>query len=136
MATAVKTPRPFPLTLPQIIGLIVGIIGFCIPFFVQIEGLSPAGHRMFAIFILAIVLWISEAVPMHATAMLIILLMILMLSRQAPAAFTQGLQTDALLQYKDIFATLADPVIILFLGGFFLAAGASKFELDRNLADL
>ncbi len=35
--------------------------------------------------------------------------------------------------YQDFFGTLANPIIILFLGGFMLAAGAVKFNLDKNL---
>ena len=35
---------------------------------------------------------------------------------------------------KSIFGTFADPIIILFLGGFFLADAATKFRLDINLA--
>ena len=35
---------------------------------------------------------------------------------------------------KSIFATFADPIIILFLGGFFLADAATKYRLDINLA--
>lgn len=31
-------------------------------------------------------------------------------------------------------ATFADPIIMLFLGGFFLAAAATKYRLDMNLA--
>ncbi len=38
------------------------------------------------------------------------------------------------MQQKSTMATLADPIIILFLGGFFLAAAATKFRLDQNLA--
>ena len=35
--------------------------------------------------------------------------------------------------YTVFINTLANPIIILFLGGFILAAGAVKFKLDRNL---
>ena len=38
------------------------------------------------------------------------------------------------MQQKSTMATFADPVIILFLGGFFLAAAATKYRLDINLA--
>ncbi len=37
-------------------------------------------------------------------------------------------------QQRSIMATFADPIIILFLGGFFLAAAATKYRLDLNLA--
>ena len=39
-----------------------------------------------------------------------------------------------LMQQKSTMATFADPIIILFLGGFFLAAAATKYRLDLNLA--
>ncbi|MBR5214102.1 MAG: SLC13/DASS family transporter [Akkermansia sp.] len=39
-----------------------------------------------------------------------------------------------LTQQKSIFATFADPIILLFLGGFFLADAATKYRLDVNLA--
>lgn len=39
-----------------------------------------------------------------------------------------------LTQQKSIFATFADPIILLFLGGFFLADAATKYRLDINLA--
>ena len=39
-----------------------------------------------------------------------------------------------LMQQKTTMATFADPIIILFLGGFFLAAAATKYRLDINLA--
>lgn len=115
-----------------IIGLILGVIGFCVPMFlVEFDGLSPAGHRMFAIFILAIILWITEAVPMHATATLIILLVVLMLSDKSIMPLPADYKA---IPFAQVFASLAHPVIILFLGGFFLAGGASKYELDKNLA--
>ncbi len=38
------------------------------------------------------------------------------------------------MQQRSIMATFADPIIILFLGGFFLAAAATKYRLDINLA--
>ncbi|MCQ2253600.1 MAG: SLC13 family permease, partial [Bacteroidales bacterium] len=38
------------------------------------------------------------------------------------------------IKYKDILATFADPVIMLFLGGFVLAITASKYKLDAIIA--
>lgn len=45
-----------------------------------------------------------------------------------------GLKFVNLMQQKTTMATFADPIIILFLGGFFLAAAATKYRLDINLA--
>jgi sodium-dependent dicarboxylate transporter 2/3/5 len=41
-----------------------------------------------------------------------------------------GAKFANLLSYKALMATFADPTIMLFLGGFFLAAAATKYQLD------
>lgn len=38
--------------------------------------------------------------------------------------------------YTRFFGTLASPIIILFLGGFMLAAGAVKYNLDKNITNV
>ncbi len=38
--------------------------------------------------------------------------------------------------YTQFIGTLANPIIILFLGGFMLAAGAVKYNLDKNLTNV
>lgn len=50
------------------------------------------------------------------------------------SARIKGLKITNLMQQKSTMATFADPIIILFLGGFFLAAAATKYRLDLNLA--
>jgi solute carrier family 13 (sodium-dependent dicarboxylate transporter), member 2/3/5 len=110
-------------------GLGVGAVAFLLPLLLDVPGLPPAGERMLAIFLLAIVLWVTEAIPLVATAVLVILLEVMMLSDQALVPVGEDV-----LAASAYFATLADPVIILFLGGFLIAGGAARFELDRNLA--
>jgi sodium-dependent dicarboxylate transporter 2/3/5 len=39
-----------------------------------------------------------------------------------------------MISHKSIMATFANPIIMLFLGGFFLAAAATKYKMDLNLA--
>lgn len=107
----------------------MGGLAFLVPFVVPPPGLDGPAQRMLAIFLLAIVLWVTEAIPLVATAVLVILLEVLLLSDQALVAVEGELPTAA-----TYFATLADPVIVLFLGGFLIADGAAKFGLDRNLA--
>ncbi len=122
----VRLPRPTRL---QRGGLLVGAVVFLLPLVVDIPGLDPAGQRMLAIFLLAIVFWVTEAIPLVATAVLVILLQVLLLSEQAILPGSEEVLTSA-----SVFAALADPVIVLFLGGFLIADGAAKFGLDRNLA--
>ena len=108
-------------------------LGLVVPMLVDIPDLPEAGERVLGVFLMAVVLWVTEAISLYATAALIILLEILLVSDQAiwllpdPAAATD---------YRSFFHALAHPVLMLFLGGFFLAEGASKFDLDRNLARL
>ncbi|MDO5473109.1 MAG: SLC13 family permease [Akkermansia sp.] len=46
----------------------------------------------------------------------------------------KDLKLTSVAKQKSIFGTFADPIIILFLGGFFLADAATKYRLDINLA--
>lgn len=120
----------------ETVGLILGAIVFLIPLLVDIPNLAEPGERMLSIFLLAIVFWITEPVPLTATAVLVILLEVLMVSQGAIFDPTQGdaALAENIVPAADYFAALANPVIILFLGGFMIADGAEKYGLDRNLA--
>lgn len=131
--TLIKRPVRMSLKgkLARPIGLALGAVAFALPYLVEFEGLSVAGHRIFSVFLLAIVLWVTEAIPLHATAALIILLEILLISDTALLSIPAGFEAPS---YTTFFAALAHPVLMLFLGGFFLADGAAKFRLDKNMA--
>ena len=104
---------------------------------IGLEGLTVIEHRVIAIFFFAAIFWILEPIPIYATSLLIIFLELIMVSNQGfnfliNSSDPQSLGT--LLNYKDILYTFASPIIILFLGGFFLAMAATKYRLDQNLA--
>lgn len=120
-----------PWTQARLLGLLVALLAFAIPWIIHFHGLSEAGHRVFAIFLMAVVLWVSEAIPLHATAALIILLNILLASNVALIPLPKE---DVAPAYTMYFNSLANPVLMLFLGGFFLADGAAKYGLDKSLA--
>lgn len=128
-----RTPS---LSKKQWTGLILGVVLFALPFLFNIPGLEPPGQRMLAIFLLAIVFWILEPIPLTATAVLVIFLEVILLSKGAIVDPTGGVEAlqETVLPASDYFAALANPVIILFLGGFMIAHGAEKFGLDKNLA--
>ncbi len=103
----------------------------------HIEGLTIIEQRVIAIFLMAALFWILEPIPIYATSLLIIFLELVLLSSKglkwmihddAPETF------GTLINYKSILYTFASPIIILFLGGFFLAMAATKYRLDQNLA--
>ncbi|MCI7671477.1 DASS family sodium-coupled anion symporter [Schaalia hyovaginalis] len=115
-----------PVKLFGQLGAFIAIIVFL---FVQLPGLGVEGSRMFGIFLAAILLWVTEAIPLSATAALVIFLEVLFVSNKA--LLPVGEEAPA---YTSFFGALANPVIILFLGGFMLADGAAKYKVDRALS--
>jgi len=121
------------------LAILAALLGFLAPFFIEIEGLPEAGHRLLSIFLLAVVLWVTEAVALFATSALVILLLILFLSDVSQDlgwawGVAEGFGEAGPPAYTVYFNSLASRVLILFLGGFFLAFGAARFGVDRNLA--
>ena len=101
-----------------------------------IDGLTVVQQRIIAIFVFATLSWLTEAIPAWATSLVIIMTMCLTVSNNA-LTFFKAEESEAfgtLLKSKAIMASFADPVIMLFLGGFTLAIAASKFGLDVLLA--
>ncbi|MBR1838836.1 MAG: SLC13/DASS family transporter [Bacteroidaceae bacterium] len=99
-----------------------------------IDGLTLVQQRIIAIFAFATLMWLFEVVPAWATSVAIMGLLLLFCSDSAILPFQQVAETDQLLGHKDIMAAFADPVIMLFIGGFILAIAATKTGLDAQLA--
>lgn len=120
------------LNKKQIFGLSLGIIGLVVPLFLEINGLSDAGHVALGIFFLAAAFWMFEPVPIYATSLVVIFLQVLLLSKEG-IMLNEVSSTYSPDSYTSFIGTLANPIIILFLGGFVLADTAVKFDLDKNL---
>jgi len=102
---------------------------------IPIQSLSLVEHRLIAIFAMATLFWIFEPIPIYATSLVIILLELVMVSDKGLYFLRGGSENlGQLLSYKSVMATFASPIILLFLGGFFLAMAATKYRLDLNLA--
>ena len=101
---------------------------------IPIDGVNVTGQRVLAIFVLATLLWVSEVVPAYATSLLILGLLTITASNSSPFFLREALDPAATLSYKAILSSLAAPVVVLFLGGFFIAIAATKYKLDINLA--
>lgn len=102
-----------------------------------INNLSVVEQRVIALFFLAASLWILEPIPIFATSMLVIVLELLMISDKGLFLFMMDEGSEGfgqVLPSAHIMATLASPIIMLFIGGFFLAIAATKYRLDVNLA--
>lgn len=80
--------------------------------------LERPAHHLAAVFAAVLVLWITEVIPIAATALLV-----------APLLVVCGVATP-----KEAFRHYADPLLYLFVGGFFMAEAMSKHGLDRRIA--
>lgn len=100
-----------------------------------IEGLTIVQQRVIAIFVMAVLLWLTEAIPAWATSVTIIFVLLFCVSNSS-FKFLQGDGSEygQLLDSVGIMACFADPTIILFLGGFILAIAATKSGLDVLMA--
>lgn len=112
-------------------GLLLGIIGFILPLVVDFPGLSLAGHFAMSIFLMAGVFWMFESIPIYSTSILVILSQVLLLSQEGFIDYS-GMAYSPL-PFSDFIATLASPIIILFLGGFVLADASVKYDFDKNM---
>ena len=120
--TPPRVPGPggdSPATRANAFGLGLGALAFvAIEISPAPEGLSPAGWHCAAIAALIAVWWVTEAIPLSATALLPLLLF--------PVLGVASIR-EAAVPY-------ANPVIFLMLGGFILALGMQRWNLHRRIA--
>ncbi|MBR1932462.1 MAG: SLC13/DASS family transporter [Prevotella sp.] len=99
-----------------------------------IEGLTVVQQRIIAIFVFATLMWVLHIISSWATSVAIMGLMLLFTSTSGIAFMCNPDEVGELLPYKGVMACFADPVIMLFIGGFILAIAATKTGLDAQLA--
>ncbi len=105
--------------LRQKIGFGLGPVLFALIFLSPTpEGLTPEGQAVAAVTAWVAVWWMSEAIPIPATSLLPIVLF--PLTGALPAAETTP--------------SYANPLIFLFMGGFFLAMAMQRWGLHRRIA--
>ena len=91
-------------------------------------------QRVIAIFVFTALMWILEVIPTWTTSVVAIVSILLTTSNKGLGFLITKENVGALTNYKDVMAAFADPVIMLFLGGFVLAFAATKVGLDVQLA--
>ncbi len=99
-------------------GLVLAPLVFLVLWFWPIAGLEVKPHRLLAILGLVVTLWITEAIPLAATALL------------GPALCVAA----GLAPAREVFKSFADPIIFVFLGGFLLAEAMLHHGLNRRIA--
>ncbi len=108
--------------------LISALVAASIAFIPEYSGLDPAPMWTLFILIFAAGLWVSEAIPAFAVAILIIGLEILILGRPG-GVFATGPK-----DWQIFVAPWSSPIMWLFLGGFVLGQAAQTTGLDRMMA--
>lgn len=98
---------------------------FALIMLIPIPGMEQPARITLAVFALALVLWVSEAIPLYVTAFVIAGLLAVLLTPKLPAV-KEG--------YAVFLSPFFSPTILLFLGGFILAAGLERFGLDSLIA--
>ncbi len=98
------------------------------------EGLTQVQQRIIAIFVYATLMWVMELVPAWATSVSIMVLLLLFTSDSGIKWLCDPESAGQLLSYKQVMASFADPVVMLFIGGFVLAIATTKTGLDVHLA--
>ncbi|KAJ2161206.1 low-affinity phosphate transporter [Coemansia sp. RSA 552] len=124
-------PRRITNTQKQLLRIaactLVFIAAWAIPLFDGVEQ-----QRCWAMLIFVSLLWATEALPLHVTALLVPLLTVMLGVMRSPAKSHAHLGAgDAA---KAVFSAMFSPVIMLLLGGFALAAALSKHDVARIVA--
>jgi len=127
--------RGFTKTVQAVIVLFVTLLLWNLPTeCFGIQNLTIVQQRIIAIFAFATLMWILEVVSSWATSVAVIVLMLLFASDSGIKWMCNPDEVGQLLSHKGVMATFADPVIMLFIGGFILAIAATKTGLDAQLA--
>ncbi len=99
-------------------GLILAPLAFVVLLVAPLPGLSDEAHALAAVTAMTVILWVTEAIPLAAAALL------------GPAlAAVLGVTSPT-----KALAAFSDPLIFLFMGGFMLAAALSRQGFDRRSA--
>lgn len=123
--------------LKLLIAIVTGTILWTMPTDVfGIDGLTLIEQRVIALFCFATLMWITEAIPSWTTSVTIIVILLFTCSDSALKFFISAPeeQLGSVLSHKAIMACFANPIIMLFIGGFILAIAATKSGLDIKLA--
>lgn len=133
---SLKLSRNQLIMLPLIV-LVTALLWLAPSTLFGIEGLTVVEQRTIALFVFAALMWMFEVVPTWTTSVILIVTMLLTISDSSFVFLRDHADADGfgtLVSYKAILSTFADPVIMLFLGGFILAIAATKVGLDVQLA--
>ena len=100
------------------IGLWLGLMSFIFLILFPIDGTNEAASKMAAVAVLMAIWWVTDSIPLFATALLPLVLF--------PMLGIMGGDAIAPIYFNDI--------IVLFIGGFMIALTMEKWNLHRRIA--
>lgn len=118
--------------LPIVLAVTIFLWAVPVNFF-GIDALTVVQQRVIALFVFAALMWMFEIIPNWTTSLLVIVISLLTISNKGLGFFCDP-KFGQLVNYKDLMAAFADPVVMLFMGGFVLAIMAEKYGLDVTMA--
>lgn len=98
------------------------------------EVLTVTQQRTIAIFAFAALMWIFEIVPNWVTSLTVIVISLLTISDKSISFCMNTGDASQFVPMKELMRSFADPVVMLFLGGFVLAIVAAKYGMDVTMA--
>ncbi len=125
-------------TLKITIASIIALAVWCVPFDLFTHfGITLVEQRMIGVFLFAVIMWTTEAIPMWTTSVLVIGIMLIGVSDSSLYILREDYDRNilgTLVSYRNILTSFADPVIMMFLGGMCLSAAATSCGLDVQIA--
>ena len=106
-------------------------------YFILPASIDELQRRMICIFIVAALFWATEALPLFATSLMVIGMQILFLAEKGGLAEVLprwSIMPNRVLDASQFLETFGSNIIILFMGGFLLAAALTKHGIDRAIA--
>ncbi|PRX51158.1 sodium-dependent dicarboxylate transporter 2/3/5 [Prauserella shujinwangii] len=99
-------------------GIVLGPVLAIIAYLLFPESLSPGGRITGAVAVLMAVWWVTEALPLAATALLPLVLF----------------PFFGVAEIEDVASPYADDIIFLFMGGFLIALAMQRWNLHKRIA--
>lgn len=107
----------------NIVSILVGILLFVMVYYFPVgtlENLNTDMRAALGILLLAAVLWMTEAIPLYVTSLVIVMGQVFFIDEKTISS-------------GEALAPFFSPVIALFLGGFVLASALNRYKLDLKM---
>ncbi|NCC22643.1 MAG: DASS family sodium-coupled anion symporter [Alphaproteobacteria bacterium] len=118
-SSPVEQDQPVEAALPRLFGIGLGIVLFLIPLITPAPaGMPLEAWRVTAVVLLMATWWMTEAIPIAATALVPLVLFPLL----------------GVASIKETAAPFADPIVYMMLGGFMIGLAMQRSNLHRRIA--